>query len=864
MFKRVSLSFTLTAALLTALMVYLGFAPFGHSSFAIYDAEIQYLDFFAYLKHVLEGEASVTFSFDKGLGGNMWLVMTYYLLSPLNLLVVFFRQDQLHIFYDLLVVLKLSLSAATMTYYLEKRFEGKINQWAVTLISVGFGLMQYNMDQAMNIMWLDPVYMFPLMMLGLHRLRKDNSIKLLVISSALAMLFNWYTGLVAMMFVGFFSIWEYVFLSDRFTWRAFWIFEGKVILAITLAVGLNGIMFLPTLEVLFVGRGSSVDWIILDMSLCKKVYNILQGLIWGSESAYNQLSLFTGDLVTFGAIAFFVQRNVNRRLLIGSVILLVFTWLMFYWRPLLFLFSLLKAPLVYWYRYGFLGNFILIYLAALFFIHRVKSSSWRFQNHKLYIVAFAAYPLIVIYRQFKEPLNTWDNVLGALTVYAVIVTFFCLRDRLKDSTVKVFRIILTAMIIFGICCSSAQVMKRFENDHIERFKEYTLQQKQQIEELKNFDSGIFRISQSRPYENIKLSEENIEPPEYIKYSEEDYANVYNTVNYNEGLAYNYRSITTYTSSPINAQQELLDHMGYRTLLKCMNGATVSVLPADSLLGVKYILSDIELPGLKRIDELNTYNAKSTYENIFAMPLAFVCDDFNPDDVKYDNNPFTYTNEIYNHLFRLNEPLYQEVPYKIISEDSKESYIKLQPEDSYNALYGNIPTKDGTMSVIAEIEGKVMYLLTHRTSVFYIPPSAEDTISLHLSNWEEREGNFLDHQFYMLNESVLTEASRQAQSRTAQFTEFGDHTIKMKVDGKAGEKLFTTIPYEGWSITLNGKPVDCEVILGCFVGLTLEEGENSIEMSYSMPGFMGGCAISLVSLILFIFYTRRCKNETRIF
>ena len=114
MFKRVILSFTLTATLLTALMIYSGFAPFGHSSFAIYDAEIQYLDFFAYLKHVLEDGASVTFSFDKGLGGNMWLVMSYYLLSPLNLLIVFFNTGELHIFYDLLIVLKLSLSAADL------------------------------------------------------------------------------------------------------------------------------------------------------------------------------------------------------------------------------------------------------------------------------------------------------------------------------------------------------------------------------------------------------------------------------------------------------------------------------------------------------------------------------------------------------------------------------------------------------------------------------------------------------------------------------------------------------------------------------------------------------------------------------
>ena len=327
MFKKVTLSFTLTAALLTVLMIYSGFAPFGHSSFAIYDAEIQYLDFFAYLKHVLEDQASITFSFDKGLGGNMWLVMTYYLFSPLNLLVVFFKQDQLHIFYDLIIVLKLSLSASTMTYYLEKRFDGKISRWAGTIISIGYGLMQYNMDQAMNIMWLDPVYVFPIMMLGLHRLRKDNNIKLLVIASALAMLFNWYTGLIAMMFVGFFSIWEYIFLNEKFVWRDFFIFEGKVILSIILAVGLNGIMFLPTLETLLVGRGSSVDWFLMDTSLYKKVFNILQGLSWGSESGFNQVSLFTGDLVTFGAVAFFLQKNIKRRLLIGGIVLLIFTWL---------------------------------------------------------------------------------------------------------------------------------------------------------------------------------------------------------------------------------------------------------------------------------------------------------------------------------------------------------------------------------------------------------------------------------------------------------------------------------------------------------------------------------------------------------
>ena len=590
---------------------------------------------------------------------------------------------------------------------------------------------------------------------------------------------------------------------------------------------------------------AGIDWFMLDISLYKKVFNILQGLSWGSVSEINHVSLFTGDLVTFGAIAFFIQKNINKRLLIGGLILFLFIWLIFYWKPLFFLFSMLKSSPTYWYRYGFIGHFMLIYLAALFFVYRSKCTSWRFQNNKLYILAFAIYPIIVIARQFTNPINTLENVLGALTVYSVTTIFFCLKDKLKNTSIKVFHIILTAMLIFGICCSSAQVMKRFTNDHVDRFSEYAIQQKQQIEELKHFDDGIFRVGQSRTY-NIFI------PPEEFK-------TIYATVNYNEGLAYDYRPITSYTSSPINAQLELLDHMGYETLQICMSGATVSVLPTDSLLGVKYILSDIEIPGLRRINSLNTYNDKSVYENPFAMPFAFVCDNFDLDDIEY-NNPFTYTNEIYAHIFNLNEAIYQEIPYKIILETLKESEIDLQPKDNHSAIYGNIPSKT---TLITTIDGKPLYLLKFRTSVFYIPPSEKDTIHLSIETWDEiEEKNFLDHQFYMLNEEALSKSSKQAQSRAAQFTEFGDHEIKMTVNGKAGEKLFTTIPYEGWQIKLNGKPVDSEIILDCFIGLTLEEGDNVIEMSYSMPGFKSGCAISIVSLILFIVYVRRCKNETR--
>ena len=68
------------------------YAPFGNNSLACMDATIQYLDFFAYLKDVLNGENSIAYTFGKTLGGNNIAVFTYYLSSPLNLLVLFFNE----------------------------------------------------------------------------------------------------------------------------------------------------------------------------------------------------------------------------------------------------------------------------------------------------------------------------------------------------------------------------------------------------------------------------------------------------------------------------------------------------------------------------------------------------------------------------------------------------------------------------------------------------------------------------------------------------------------------------------------------------------------------------------------------------
>ena len=162
MIKAAAISFALTLLILFALIFSMGFAPFGGSSFANEDAVIQYLDFFAYLQRLMSGDASWTFSFEKGLGGNVFAMLSYYLFSPLNFLIVLFDRTELHSFYDLLVMMKLSLSSAMMALYLSQRFDRRLSVPLTVLLSMSFGLMQYNLEQAKNIMWLDGVWLLPM------------------------------------------------------------------------------------------------------------------------------------------------------------------------------------------------------------------------------------------------------------------------------------------------------------------------------------------------------------------------------------------------------------------------------------------------------------------------------------------------------------------------------------------------------------------------------------------------------------------------------------------------------------------------------------------------------------------------------
>lgn len=81
--------FTGVAVLLIILFKILGLAPFGGSTLASADVYYQYMDFYAWFHDVLHGSNNIGYTFGKTLDGTNITVFSYYLASPLNLLVYF-------------------------------------------------------------------------------------------------------------------------------------------------------------------------------------------------------------------------------------------------------------------------------------------------------------------------------------------------------------------------------------------------------------------------------------------------------------------------------------------------------------------------------------------------------------------------------------------------------------------------------------------------------------------------------------------------------------------------------------------------------------------------------------------------------
>ena len=128
----------------------------GHKNLLVSDMQGQYVSLFSYLQDVFRAMIQYFIRLRK-FSGNMFGTFAYYLASPLNFIIIFFK---VHLTWGILliVMLKISLSGLTMYFFLNKHFNK--DKLLLLMFSTCYSLIAFNVNYYFNVMWLDAVYYY--------------------------------------------------------------------------------------------------------------------------------------------------------------------------------------------------------------------------------------------------------------------------------------------------------------------------------------------------------------------------------------------------------------------------------------------------------------------------------------------------------------------------------------------------------------------------------------------------------------------------------------------------------------------------------------------------------------------------------
>lgn len=836
------LSFVLATTLMILVYKLKCYAPFGNNSLACMDANVDYIDFFCYLKDIFSNHRGLIYSFSKGLGGNMFGVITTGYFSPVNLIIVFFEKTEMESFFDIVVALKIGLSAMSMSIFLKNRLNSLHNAFVVSL-SIGYGLCQYNISQASNIFFLDGSYMLPLFMLGVFYIVEKERPFLLMFSVAYLVITSWYMGAINCFFTILWSVFEFFWYCTNKTisFRKFLNTVRQLILAGFGGVLISGVVFFPTIVAL---RKSSEGSFSLGVFKDSNVFfgNIITAIsnyYMGAISTEASIALFCSSLAFLGAFAFFISSRFNNKQKIVALCTLGIIITSYYWKPLILVFSMLKYPISFWSRYSYLGIFAIIFFAALF-LENIEEED---NAVRTLAATGAVYFLIVFLVNKDAETSTLKWLYVQIASMIIVIILACILNNIKGIDKKREFAISTVLVLFislEMSCNAILIMHLFHQPDIDKsFVDYVEQGTKQINFVKERDKGYYRINQTK---TRNMQEGNL------------------TANYDEAAMLNYWGISSYTSVPDDLQREFLDRSGYPINGEDIYVVNTSNIPVDSFLGVKYVLSDRSISGLIPDDSIKPYNGKKVYCNPYALPLLFTKESNQyKGELYYPSietgtgrshgiNPFLYQNDLFNLLYGEKNDVFIPIDFEkeTISKDKIEYTLKI-PDGDY-AVYGNLPWSEPKEEAIY-IDGN---LITHYAgwlspSVFDIPVNGKAaTVTI-----EGKHGLSIEsEQFYAADLKKLQEIVAPLKKNSIDTCTIKDGFVDVDISDNTDAFLYTTIQYDPfWDIEINGEKRDAQVFGDTFMVLPLDKGDNHIVLKYKLGGLIPGLIATIIGLVL---------------
>ena len=844
------LAFLVPAVLLLIVFAVNGVTPFGARSLAEQDANIQYIEFFNYYRNLFHGEDTLLYSFTNFLGGSGVALFAYYLASPFNLLILAVHASMNHALFSLLVLLKLSFCGFTMTLFLRERFP-KLTPLFTLLLSVSYALMQYNIAQTMNIMWLDGVYMLPLILLGVYRLVRQGKSFLFLFSTAAAILFNWYAGYFDCIAAILFFAWELGdvpkgLLTTRQKLGRFGSAVGHGVAAALMSAAL----FLPSIITLLGGKGKTD--IKMGFSFTGNPLTSLAGFSLGTESFNGGMAVFCGSLATLALVLYFTSKQFAFREKLRSGILLFIGLLLAYWEPLAYIANGFRNITSYWYRYGYVVIAYLLFLAA-----RYYSGVEQETKDRVYRSAVGAAAVLFLV-EFVSDYGTLSYIFGTslfLLCFAWALTKLLPMEGgedpvfSKEGAKRWLSLGLTAAVCLELAVSASLIYRSVGFSKVGRWQDYHANRTEKVAAVKASDDSFYRFAQT---DYRQKTSENL------------------TAYFDDAYSYSYPGIAHYSSTYSSNQAELMCHLGYASD-PTVPVTTTRLLAADSLLSVKYVLGEPVVPGLEAATDLG----EGIWRNPFSVNPALVVDAGKKVSFEdYKEDPFAYQNALYSQLLGRKVKLYKQVDLKTKRDKTHDRYVYTVPQQPENMVtYLSVATRGwahGKLYVGGKFLTEYAYWLTPQAVLLpQKTTTRQDTVVQY--QYISGENKIGKAYCYSLDLDELAAVTTELNTKTATAFRLEPGNVHaVAIAENETEKLFLSVPVDrGWTVEVNGVEVAPEKLengafADCFYLVPLNQGENEVHLTYKVPGLAAGAVISIVTffaaVVLAILSRRKTSKE----
>ncbi|XKL58040.1 YfhO family protein [Levilactobacillus brevis] len=365
----------LTATLLALMMMVTLFAlrgitPFGNHNLLIGDLGVQYTPFFTDFVRLVRQHTWSFMNLHQALGGNWMPVISYYILSPFNLLLFVGRASQIPVMIAVIIMLKVATIAGTMTFYLQEHW--RTTSRFVLVFGLAFAFSGFVALNFFNVMWLDALIWLPLVTWGVDQLVRTGRTVAYFGWLFVSVVTDYYLGYMTCLFIV--AYFGYVITAE---WpkgqsvRAWWHQQRgliwRFIVTSLLSVGTTLAILLPTvlsmLKTPKASAGLSNFFLVPTFGL-----EFFSQLGMGTTTYLQRLNhapgIFVSTFVALLVLIYFALPQVKRGAKVRSASLLLVVFLGMWLRGFNTVWHMLSAPAGYPFRNSFFFSFVLILLAA--------------------------------------------------------------------------------------------------------------------------------------------------------------------------------------------------------------------------------------------------------------------------------------------------------------------------------------------------------------------------------------------------------------------------------------------------------------------------------------------------------------------